>query len=101
ILEPNSGDRICDPCCGSGSLLIRAGEMVPERPGGVRNVALFGQELNGATWALAKMNMFLHAFDQARIERGDTIRAPRLVEGDRLMRFDVVEIGRASCRERV
>lgn len=90
ILEPKPGERICDPCCGSGSLLIRAGETVPEGPGGVRNVALFGQELNGATWALAKMNMFLHGFDQARIERGDTIRAPRLVEGDRLMRFDVV-----------
>lgn len=90
ILEPKPGERICDPCCGSGSLLIRAGEMVPKGPGGVRNVALFGQELNGATWALAKMNMFLHGFDQARIERGDTIRAPRLVEGDRLMRFDVV-----------
>jgi len=90
ILEPQPGDRISDPCCGSGSLLIRAGEMVPAGEGGIRNVALFGQELNGSTWALAKMNMYLHGFDQARIERGDTIRAPRLVEGDQLMRFDVV-----------
>jgi len=90
ILDPKPGARISDPCCGSGSLLIRTGEMVPADANGVRNVALFGQELNGATWALARMNMYLHGFDQARIERGDTIRSPKLVEGDHLMRFDVV-----------
>jgi type I restriction enzyme M protein len=90
IVDPKPGARICDPCCGSGSLLIRTGEMVPADANGVRNVALFGQELNGATWALARMNMYLHGFDQARIERGDTIRSPKLVEGDHLMRFDVV-----------
>jgi type I restriction enzyme M protein len=90
ILDPQPGAKVCDPCCGSGSLLIRTGERVPADERGVRNVALFGQELNGATWALAKMNMYLHGFDQARVERGDTIRAPRLVEGDHLMKFDVV-----------
>lgn len=90
ILDPQPGSKVCDPCCGSGSLLIRTGERVPADDRGIRNVALFGQELNGATWALAKMNMYLHGFDQARIERGDTIRAPRLVEGDHLMKFDVV-----------
>lgn len=90
ILDPRPGSRISDPCCGSGSLLIRTGEMVPPEHNGVRNVALFGQELNGATWALAKMNMYLHGFDQARIERGDSIRSPKLVEGDHLMKFDVV-----------
>jgi type I restriction enzyme M protein len=90
ILDPQPGGRISDPCCGSGSLLIRTGEMVPPEINGVRNLALFGQELNGATWALAKMNMYLHGFDQARIERGDTIRSPKLVEGDHLMKFDVV-----------
>ena len=90
ILEPKVGARISDPCCGSGSLLIRTGEMVQPDDHGLRNVALYGQELNGATWALAKMNMYLHGFDQARIERGDTIRSPKLVEGDNLMKFDVV-----------
>lgn len=90
ILDPQAGAKVSDPCCGSGSLLIRTGQRIPADDRGIRNVALFGQELNGATWALAKMNMYLHGFDQARIERGDTIRAPRLVEGDRLMKFDVV-----------
>jgi type I restriction enzyme M protein len=51
---------------------------------------LYGQELNGATWALARMNMFLHGLDNARIERGDTIRNPKLVEDDRLIKFNVV-----------
>lgn len=90
ILAPEPGSRICDPCCGSGSLLIRTGEVVPANGNGVQDVALYGQELNGSTWALAKMNMYLHGFDQARIERADTIRSPKLVEGDQLMRFDVV-----------
>jgi type I restriction enzyme M protein len=85
IVAPKPGDRICDPCCGSGSLLIRAGRAV-----GSDDFALYGQELNGATWALARMNMFLHGLDNARIERGDTIRNPKLVEGDRLMKFNVV-----------
>lgn len=85
LVAPKSGDRICDPCCGSGSLLIRAGKQV-----GDDNFALFGQELNGGTWALCRMNMFLHGIDSARIERGDTIRNPRLVEDDKLMKFNVV-----------
>ncbi|MCB1357243.1 MAG: type I restriction-modification system subunit M [Maritimibacter sp.] len=79
------GQTICDPACGSGSLLIRAAEEV-----GSDNYALFGQEVNGATWALARMNMFLHAKDAARIEWCDTLNSPALVEGDRLMKFDVV-----------
>jgi type I restriction enzyme M protein len=85
IVAPKAGDRICDPCCGSGSLLIRAGRAV-----GSDDFSLYGQELNGATWALARMNMFLHGLDNARIERGDTIKNPKLIEDDRLMRFNVV-----------
>ena len=85
LAAPKAGDTICDPACGSGSLLIRASEEV-----GSENFALFGQEVNGATWALARMNMFLHAKDAARIEWCDTLNSPTLVEGDHLMRFDVV-----------
>ncbi len=85
IVAPKAGDRICDPCCGSGSLLIRAAREV-----GSDNFSAFGQELNGSTWALCRMNMFLHGLDTARIERGDTIRNPKLAEGDALMKFNVV-----------
>lgn len=85
LAAPQPGSMICDPACGSGSLLIEASKVV-----GSDNFALFGQEVNGATWALARMNMFLHARDAARIEWCDTLNSPALVEGDHLMRFDVV-----------
>lgn len=79
------GSRICDPTCGSAGLLIKAGQEV-----GSDNFALYGQEANGSTWALAVMNMFLHGFDKATIRWGDTIRNPKLKEGDQLMKFDTV-----------
>ena len=85
IVAPRPGDRICDPCCGSGSLLIQASREV-----GSNNFSLYGQELNAATWALCRMNLFLHGMDNARIERGDSIRNPKLVEADSLMKFQVV-----------
>lgn len=85
LAAPKPGDTICDPACGSGSLLIQASQEV-----GSENFALFGQEVNGATWALARMNMFLHARDAARIEWCDTLNSPALVEGDHLQKFDVV-----------
>ena len=85
LAAPQPGNTICDPACGSGSLLIRAAEQV-----GSDNFALYGQEVNGATWALARMNMFLHAKDAARIEWCDTLNSPALIEGDHLMRFDIV-----------
>ncbi|MFO7535925.1 MAG: type I restriction-modification system subunit M [Kiritimatiellia bacterium] len=85
LVRPKPGDRICDPTCGSGSLLIKAATEA-----GGQNVSLFGQEMNGSTWALCKMNMFLHGLDSARIEWEDTIRHPLLLEGTALMKFDVV-----------
>ena len=85
LAAPRPGHTICDPACGSGSLLIHAATEV-----GSDNFALYGQEVNGATWALARMNMFLHAKDAARIEWCDTLNGPTLIEGDRLMRFDIV-----------
>jgi type I restriction enzyme M protein len=88
IIDPQPGDRICDPTCGSGSLLIRCGNQLLAKD--VKDFALFGQEINQETWALAKMNMFVHGMDGALIERGDTIRSPKLVENGQLLRFEVV-----------
>jgi type I restriction enzyme M protein len=65
-------------------LLIRVAEKVPDH-----NYSLYGQESNGGNWALCKMNMLIHANDTARIEWGDTINNPLLVEGDKLMKFDI------------
>lgn len=88
LLAPKKGDTICDPTCGSGSLLIKVGRQADNR-----DFALFGQESNGTTLALCKMNMFLHDMDNFRIEWGDTLRNPRLLDPDapdRLMTFDIV-----------
>lgn len=85
LLQPKQGDRICDPACGSGSLLIRVTREI-----GSSNFSLFGQESNGSTWALCRMNMFLHELDNARIEWCNTITSPKLIEDDRLMKFNVV-----------
>ena len=88
LLDPKPGERICDPACGSGSLLIKCGNQVKNK--GSNDFALYGQEINGSTWALARMNMFLHGMDSARIEWGDTIRSPKLLENDTTMKFEVV-----------
>jgi type I restriction enzyme M protein len=85
LVEPKEGDRVCDPSCGSGSLLLKVASEI-----GVKNLSLNGQEINGSTWALARMNMFLHEMDNARIEWGDTINSPKLTENDSLMKFDIV-----------
>jgi type I restriction enzyme M protein len=88
LVAPQPGERICDPTCGSGSLLIKCANYI--RRSGSNDYSLYGQENTGGTWALAKMNMFLHGVDSARIEWGDTIRNPKLLEKDKLMRFEVV-----------
>ena len=85
LVDPQPGNRICDPACGSGSLLIKVAKEV-----GSNNFSIYGQENNGSTWALARMNMFLHEMDNADIEWGDTLNNPRLLEGDQLMKFHVV-----------
>lgn len=90
LLEPQPGDSICDPACGSGSLLMKCGRKVVKNHGS-KHYALFGQEAIGSTWSLAKMNMFLHGEDNHKIEWGDTIRNPKLLDknGD-LILFDIV-----------
>ena len=85
LCAPKPGARICDPACGSGGLLIEAAKAV-----GSDNFSLWGMEVNGSTWALCQMNMFLHDADSARIDWCNTLTAPTLVENDRLMKFDYV-----------
>jgi len=87
LARPKPGDRIGDPACGSGGLLLLAGEEVEKQ--GSNDYALYGQESTGSTYQLARMNMFLHGKDSARLEWGDTLNNPILVENDQLMKFDV------------
>ncbi|HBW0106659.1 type I restriction-modification system subunit M [Klebsiella aerogenes] len=90
LLDPQPGDTICDPACGSASLLMKCGRKVVQNHGS-KQYELYGQEAIGSTWSLAKMNMFLHGEDNHKIEWGDTIRNPKLLDknGDLIM-FDVV-----------
>ncbi|MGH1541669.1 MAG: type I restriction-modification system subunit M [Arenicella sp.] len=91
LVDPKEGEQICDPTAGSASLLLKIGSLIEERNKGSKKFALFGQESIGSTWALAKMNMFLHGIDNHRIEWGDTIRNPRLLDKKgKLMHFDIV-----------
>lgn len=85
LCAPKPGARICDPACGSAGLLIEAARLV-----GGRDYSLYGMEVNGSTWALARMNMFLHGADSARIEWCNTLTAPVLVENNQLIKFDNV-----------
>jgi len=90
LLTPTEGMRICDPTVGSGGMLIECAKYVERHGGDPRNLSLFGQEKNLGTWAICKMNMLLHGLPDARIEKGDTLRDPRLLRDGELMLFDRV-----------
>ena len=91
IIAPRAGMAVYDPTAGAGGLLIQSKGQVEEAGGDSRNLALFGQELNGGTWAICKMNMILHGIPSADIRQGDTLRDPQhLAPGGELRRFDRV-----------
>jgi type I restriction enzyme M protein len=84
ILDPVEGDSIYDPCCGSGGLLIKAQLRLKDKKGDegvVRRLQLFGQEINHTTYAMAKMNAFIHDME-AHIGLGDTMKHPQFVTSD-------------------
>jgi type I restriction enzyme M protein len=91
LVEPKEGDSICDPACGSASLLMKCGQQIRKNFKGSKKYQLYGQEAIGSTWALAKMNLFLHGEDNHIVKWGDTLRNPRLLSSDdTLLHFDVV-----------
>ncbi len=85
LVEPKEDDRIYDPACGSGSLLLKASKEVKDK-----KVSVYGQESNSSTYNLCRMNMFLHGVNDAHIEWGDTLANPLHLEHDDLMKFDVI-----------
>ncbi|GAW92772.1 type I restriction-modification system subunit M [Calderihabitans maritimus] len=101
ILDPQPGDEIYDPACGSGGLLIKCHLRFLETHGVVKNshrelpheiepIRIYGQEINHATYAMAKMNVFLHDMN-AEIALGDTMNRPAFLNDDgSLRRFDKV-----------
>jgi type I restriction enzyme M protein len=89
LVAPKVGDSVFDPTCGSAGLLNQVAQVVADTGAARGSVALYGQELNEGSAALAKVNLFLHS-DQGRIAQGDTLAAPAFVENDQLMRFECV-----------
>ena len=90
LLAPTERMRICDPTIGSGGMLIECAHYIERKGGNPRNLTLHGQEKNLGTWAICKMNMLLHGLPDARIEKGDTIRDPKLVDEGELLLYDRV-----------
>ena len=90
LLAPTERMRICDPTAGSGGMLIECAHYIARKNGDPRNLTLHGQEKNLSTWAICKMNMLLHGLPDARIEKGDTIRDPKLVDEGELLLYDRV-----------
>lgn len=90
MLDVQPGESVYDPTCGSGGMLLSCIAHLRAQSKEWRNVRLFGQERNLMTSSIARMNCFLHGIEDFRIERGDTLAEPKLVEGDHLQRFDVV-----------
>jgi type I restriction enzyme M protein len=91
VTEPKEGMAVYDPTCGSGGMLIQSKQYVEEVGGNGRNLELAGQELNGGTWAICKMNMLLHGIRSAGIKHGDTLKEPLHLAGDSgIRRFDRV-----------
>lgn len=90
LLKPKAGMEIYDPTCGSGGMLIQSVQYVEEQGEDFRNLALYGQEASGTTWAICKMNMILHNIPSATIENGDTLQEPLILEGNTWKKFDIV-----------
>lgn len=90
ILEPQPGESIYDPTCGSAGMLLSSVTHLKSQNREWRNLGLYGQERNLLTSAIGRMNLFLHGIQDFEIIRGDTLAHPAFVEGDRLKQFDVV-----------
>ena len=90
IVEPKERMSICDPTCGSGGMLIESRRYVQRNGGDPRNLNLEGQESNYGTVGMCKMNMVLHGVVDFKIEYGDVLGNPKLVEGGRLKTYDKV-----------
>jgi type I restriction enzyme M protein len=90
ILDPQEGESIYDPTCGSGGMLLVAALQLRNQGKEYRSLRLYGQDVNLITSSIARMNLFLHGIDDFTIVRADTLSHPAFLEKDRLKRFDVV-----------
>jgi type I restriction enzyme M protein len=93
LMEPEANHRVCDPTCGSGGMLIHSriyAQKHLKKDEKIRNMTLHGQETNPDTVSMCKMNMVLHEISDTRIEHGDTLENPKLIDGSELIKYDRV-----------
>lgn len=90
ILEPTQDAEIYDPTVGSGGMLIESKNYVESRYGSALNLSLYGQEKNGTTWSLCKMNMLFHNIYDSNLVNGDTLMNPLHIDRGELKTFDIV-----------
>lgn len=90
IMDPQPGESVYDPTCGSGGLLLNCALHLKEEGKEFRTLKLYGQEINLITSAIARMNMFMHGIEEFQIVRGDTLASPAFLENDELKKFNVI-----------
>jgi type I restriction enzyme M protein len=90
IMDPQPGESVYDPTCGSGGLLLNCALHLRDEGKEYRTLKLYGQEINLITSAIARMNMFMHGIEEFSIVRGDTLAQPAFLENDKLKKFNVI-----------
>ncbi|MBK9096710.1 MAG: SAM-dependent DNA methyltransferase [bacterium] len=90
IMDPQPGESVYDPTCGSGGLLLNCALQLKDAGREYRTLKLFGQEINLITSAIARMNMFLHGIEEFQIVRGNTLSNPAFLQNDELQKFNII-----------
>lgn len=90
IMDPQPGESVYDPTCGSGGLLLNCALHLRDEGKEYRTLKLYGQEINLLTSAIARMNMFMHGIEEFSVVRGDTLAHPAFLENDTLKKFNVI-----------
>lgn len=89
MLQPQSGESVYDPTCGSGGMLISCVQYVQDQGKEWRNIALYGQEINSLSCAIGRMNCFLHGIKDFKIVNDDTLKNPAFIKDGKLQTFDI------------
>jgi len=90
IMDPQPGESVYDPTCGSGGLLLNCALQLKDTDKEYRTLKLYGQEINLITSSIARMNMFMHGIEEFDVFRGDTLANPGFIEYDELKKFNVI-----------
>lgn len=90
ILNPRPDESIYDPTCGSGGMLIKCLTHLKDKGEEWQGVHVFGQEINGLTSSIARMNLYLNGIEDFSIACADTLTQPAFLDGSQLRKFDIV-----------